>query len=126
MFRTGLFVSGGLYIIGSFLWWQLSACNSPNFNWNNEQTIDPLARHQVQPGLSWYLIAFGGVFNMMGSMLSFRNPDERIKRANLNKKRKKQRQSTNMAIVHAATTSLMTKDSDYNGNTNISNVSLQI
>lgn len=128
MFRIGLFVSGGCYILGSFLWWSLSACTAPNYNPNvkyeDHDGIDPLARHKVSLGISWYLIAFGGVFNVIGSMLSFRNPDERIKRANLNKKRRKQRQSTNMAIVHAATTSLMTKDSDYN--TNVSNVSLQI
>lgn len=103
MFRTGLFVSGGLYIIGSFSWWYFSACNE----------TQELARTYVGVGISWYLIAFGGVLNVIGSMLSFKNPDERLKKASA-KRRRRQRQSTNLAIVHAATTSLMTKDSEYN------------
>ena len=100
LFRIGLFVSGGLYMIGSFLWWQLSGC----------QREHELLRADGSVGVSWYLISFGGVFNMIGSMLSFKNPDERIK---YTKKRNKQRHSSKMAIVHAATTSMMSPDTQY-------------
>eukprot|EP01083_Nonionella_stella_P205247 747601_1 len=101
VFRIGLFISGFLYIAGSYAWWQFSKCNE----------YHELARQRVGVGISWYLIGFGGVFNMMGAMLAFKNPDERHKSSRKAKKRRKQRKSTNFALITAATTSLMSKDS---------------
>merc|ERR1712129_113738 len=87
-FRIGLFVSGTLYIAGSFAWWYFSACNA----------YHELARTKVGVGISWYLISFGGVFNMMGSMLSFNADDKRTTFVKAKKRKRRKQSDYNLSL----------------------------
>ena len=82
------------------MWWQQNACNGQFAANEGIQFVGDGDKVWVGMGVSWWLLAFGGLFNVVGSMLSFKNPDERLKKA---KAKKRKRAATNLYKLDTAT-----------------------